>query len=157
MQSSGANLNKLWSALNTLRDILVSSRANVVDIPDPLPAPSSMKVYNTRGFANVDGVHVAYTAQMIPVVLALIEAASATKKIHDMLDAGADEVKENQTLARAAAKKEKERWEAEGGGKGKVRPILHASLESMSANLPISDKGGPGNAQAKADRHRLRA
>jgi hypothetical protein len=133
MQSSGANLNKLWSALNTLRDIVVSSRTDVIDIPDPLPAPSSMKVHNTRGFANVDGVHVACTAQMMPIVLALVEAASGTKKIHDMLDAGADEVKGNQTLARAAVKKEKERWDAEGGGKGKgkVCCMLYASLGIM--------------------------
>lgn len=120
LRNSGANLTKMWTALSNLRDILHSSGSELPRLPDPLPPPSAAAVRNTRGTAKADGAPVVHTAQLVPVVQALIEAALATEQLREILDAGADEVKEAQKEAREAVKREKERWEAEGGAKNKV-------------------------------------
>ena len=120
LRNSGANLTKMWTALSNLRDILHSSGSELPPLPDPLPPPSSAAVRNTRGTAKADGAPMVHTAQLVPVVQVLIEAALTTERLREILDAGADEVKDAQKEAREAIKREKGKWEAEGGGKNKV-------------------------------------
>lgn len=111
---------KMWSALCNLGDILRSCGSTLPQLPEPLPAPRSLGIHNTRHATKTDGVHVAYTAQLVPVIAALIDAALTTKAVREILDAGVEEIKERQKDAREAIKREKEKWDSQGGGKGKV-------------------------------------
>lgn len=116
------------TALFNLGAILQSCGSTLPKIPEPLAPPSNLGVYNTRGAAKADGVPVAYTAQMVPVVTALIDAALTTSAVREILDTGNEELKECQREAREATKFEREKWDADGGGKTKVRQCIALCL-----------------------------
>ncbi|KAL1744771.1 hypothetical protein HDZ31DRAFT_37841 [Schizophyllum fasciatum] len=134
LKQSGVGLGKLWSVLEALREsfrgpdsgVGISADADDEDttfrLPDPLPLPDGT-AKRTRQMRNRTGIVVAQTAQLVPVVAALVEAASATRVVHDVLDEGAQEVKERTREMRDALKVENARWDTERkakNGKGKA-------------------------------------
>ncbi|KAI0766519.1 hypothetical protein BC629DRAFT_1737547 [Irpex lacteus] len=116
VKSSGANLNRTWAALVTLRESLSSN--SFVSFSDPSPPPASTLIRTTRQNRDSDMVHVAISAQLIPVITDLIEAAIGSPAIRDALDAGASEEKEYAKLAREAIASENSRWKESKESKG---------------------------------------
>ncbi|KAI0744216.1 hypothetical protein C8Q80DRAFT_885422 [Daedaleopsis nitida] len=94
LRASGANLNKIWSALATLRE------TTDLSFPDPPPPPTSATQRSTRTReSNQNTPLVVTTAQLVDVVAALAEAALETKPVQDDFDRAAEQEKD---LARAA-------------------------------------------------------
>ena len=80
--------------------------------PDPLPPPQNTKIHSTRSDAlNGAGVNIATTAQLVPVVLPLIEMVLDTQVVHDELDEGVKEAKERVKEERERAKAIREQWD----------------------------------------------
>ncbi len=102
IKASRANLSRIWGALASLRAEFEKVDERLI-FPDPLSPPQHTKIHTTRsGALNSTGVNVSTTAQLVPVLLPLIEMVLDTQAIHDELDEGAKEAKER-------AKEEKER------------------------------------------------
>ncbi|KAF4567629.1 Zinc-finger domain-containing protein [Pleurotus pulmonarius] len=107
IRSCGANLSKLWAVLAGLRVVLGRDA-----FPDPLPGPE-VNVRMTRN-THVDEAQllcVAFAAQLVPVVVALQEAAMTSSRIRKEIDEGVQSAKDMIRDAREATKKETERWE----------------------------------------------
>ncbi|EGO25642.1 hypothetical protein SERLADRAFT_448603 [Serpula lacrymans var. lacrymans S7.9] len=125
IRHSGANLNKLWAELSSLRDgwsrtIAISSSSassgKRLTFPDPLPPPESATVHQTRSGAaqvNATGVNVVRTAQLVPILHALVDAVIDTDAVREELDSGLQEAKERAREAREGLKRENERFEQE--------------------------------------------
>lgn len=98
VRASGANLHKIWVALAALRDGLRRVPSSPFQYPDPLPPPASVTYRTTRHTLQTDtDLFVGNSAQLVPVVSALIESALHTKAIHEEIDRGLEQEK---TLAR---------------------------------------------------------
>ncbi|CCL99094.1 uncharacterized protein FIBRA_01108 [Fibroporia radiculosa] len=114
IKASGANLNRVWASLATLRDGLRSVSSNLVRFDDPLPPPASATYRTTRsglqGGATDTGVFVATAAQLIPVIARLIEFTLTTQPIRDDLDRGATLEKDLVKDVREAIVNENTRW-----------------------------------------------
>jgi hypothetical protein len=125
-------LNKIWAILSTLRDSLDGSGSEssdtssssdsemILTFPDPLPPPASVAVYNTRNTrsSKVTGnagtpVYVVNSAQMVPVLVALTDAALETEDVREEIESGVKDGREKVREARECGKKENERWEKE--------------------------------------------
>ena len=123
LRAGGANLTKVWVILSSLRDSIgqssdISNAANSLsNLPDPLPAPSSVPYHNTRTTrnANASAVLVAQSSQMVPVLLALTEAALKTEVVRIEIEEGVKEGKDKAREGKEAIKLENERWEKEKG------------------------------------------
>lgn len=120
VKSSSANLTKIWIALATLRQQLQS--AQILYIPDPLPPPASMPACRTRrGAVDAEGILVGRSAQLIPVIISLMEDLLVrSKTIKSEIDNSASEGRETFRLAKEAVTKENERWKIQkdkAGGK----------------------------------------
>ncbi|KAF8444543.1 zinc-finger domain of monoamine-oxidase A repressor R1-domain-containing protein [Boletus edulis BED1] len=124
IRESGAHLNKIWAALATLRDrqenASTSSRPNStgfpLSFPDPLPPPESVSIIRTRSGANqsnTGSINVLRTAQLVPVISALVNAAVDSEAVRQELDAGVQESKERVKEARESHRIENERFERE--------------------------------------------
>ncbi|KAF9241536.1 hypothetical protein BU15DRAFT_44816 [Melanogaster broomeanus] len=124
IRDSGAHLNKIWASLATLRDWqendLKSSRPMsttfLLSFPDPIPAPESATMIRTRSGAkqsHIGSINVLRTAQLIPVISALVNAAVESEAVRQELDAGVQEAKERTREAREAHRIENERFEQE--------------------------------------------
>ncbi|THH02056.1 hypothetical protein EW026_g707 [Hermanssonia centrifuga] len=100
VKSSGANLNKLWGALVSLREEEDFS----LEFSDPLPPPASNTCRSTRS-GGVDSILVATSAQLVPVIADLIEATMTIPAMHKAIDAGFTEEKNLTTNMQAAIKK----------------------------------------------------
>lgn len=98
VRASGANLNKIWVALAALRDGLRRVPSSPFQYPDPLPPPASVS-YRTTRHTHQTGtdLFVGNSAQLVPVVSALIESALHTKAIREEIERGLEQEK---TLAR---------------------------------------------------------
>ncbi|KAL4252799.1 hypothetical protein ABKN59_005402 [Abortiporus biennis] len=102
IRSNGPNLNRMWSVLQSLRDSMRFQSDNkpyMFTFSDPLPPPAAVTFHNTRntrsGQQNTDSsVHVAVSAQFVPVISDLIEAAMSTPAIRQAMEAGAADEKE---------------------------------------------------------------
>ncbi|KAG6831570.1 hypothetical protein H0H87_004789 [Tephrocybe sp. NHM501043] len=127
IRATGNNLTKMWPILAKLRDAL-SGYAQVT-YPDPLPLPASATIYATRTTCSAGdsnggrpNVTIGRSAQMIPVVEALIEAAIESPVAHGEIDDGVGDCKELVREVQKAVREENERWDAE-------RKILEADKE----------------------------
>ncbi|KIK90793.1 hypothetical protein PAXRUDRAFT_151092 [Paxillus rubicundulus Ve08.2h10] len=124
IRDSGANLNKVWAALATLRDrqanVSTSSRSTStifsLSFPDPLPPPESVTMMQTRSGANqphTGCINVFRTAQLLPVIYALVNAAVESEAVRQEIEAGVQAAKERIKEAREAHRIENERFEQE--------------------------------------------
>ena len=127
----------MWAALATLRDwqenASTSSRSPPTSLPlsfpDPLPPPESVSIIRTRSGANqsnTGSIDVLRTAQLVPVISALVNAAVESEAVRQELEVGTQESKERVKEAREANRIENERFEREKErGKGKRVIIDH--------------------------------
>ena len=121
LRASGANLTKVWAILASLRESIGQSSGishaadSLSNLPDPLAAPSSVTYHNTRTTrtANANAVLVAQSSQMVPVLVALTEAALETEVVRAEIDEGVKEGKDKVREGREGIKIENERWEKE--------------------------------------------
>ncbi|KXN90851.1 hypothetical protein AN958_03505 [Leucoagaricus sp. SymC.cos] len=139
IRTLGVNLNKIWPVLSTLRETSIkrlhhSSESDILaglppsslpgsptpsipftfTFPDPLPPPTTHDIRSIRSTRNNDtndGLHIAYSAQMIPVITSLIEDVLLTSAIREEIESGVREGKERIKEQREAVKREAERWE----------------------------------------------
>ncbi|KAF9447957.1 hypothetical protein P691DRAFT_760343 [Macrolepiota fuliginosa MF-IS2] len=130
IRSLGVNLNKIWPILSSLRDasltddyalnnlppptLPASASPFSFTFPDPLPPPTTNDIRTIRSTRNNDtndGLHIAYSAQMVPVISALIEDVMLTGAVREEIETGVREVKEAVKNQKEAMKREAERWE----------------------------------------------
>ncbi|KIJ18760.1 hypothetical protein PAXINDRAFT_179413 [Paxillus involutus ATCC 200175] len=141
IQDSGANLNKVWAALATLRDrqanVSTSSRSTSttfpLSYPDPLPPPESATMMRTRSGANQSHtgyINVFRTAQLLPVIYELVNAAVESEAVRQEIEAGIQAAKERVKEAREAHRIENERFEQEKErGKAKEKKLDKSRME----------------------------
>lgn len=111
IKASRANLSRIWIALASLRAEIEKVDGRLI-FPDPLSPPQHTKIHTTRsGALNCSGVNVATTAQLVPVVLPLIEMALDTQAVHDELDEGVKEAKERVKEEKERARAIREQWD----------------------------------------------
>lgn len=115
IRASGANLNRIWAALASLRGIVQTGAGKTtLTFPDPLPPPSSATYRSTRSGMQGRGadstVHVATTAQFVPIIAALLEAAMSTQAIREEIERGAAHEKELTKDIREAIAQENAKW-----------------------------------------------
>lgn len=114
----------MWAALATLRDwqesAFKSSRSTStsfpLSFPDPLPPPEPVFIIRTRSGnnqSNKGNVNIIRTAQLVPVISALVNAAVESEATRQELEAGIQESKERIKEAREAQRIENERFEKE--------------------------------------------
>lgn len=129
-------MNTIWPILARLQSATNDSTG--LSFPDPLPLPTSVIVYNTRTTRRaleVNGggnVSIGHTAQMIPVLEALIEAALMTPIVREELDNGLKEVKEVARDAQKAIREENDRWDAERKSFEPPKETSEGALRSIS-------------------------
>ncbi|KAG6902747.1 hypothetical protein C0995_011895 [Termitomyces sp. Mi166 len=146
IRATGNNLNKIWPILARLQDVIDDKTR--LSIPDPLPLPASVVVYNTRTTRRApessSGANIAigHTAQMIPVLEALIEAALETPIIHEELDNGFKEAKEVIREVQKAIKEENERWDAERKSLESPKETSEEMIKPMNMIQQIKIKRG---------------
>lgn len=130
IRNSGVNMTKIWGVLSTLRTSLgpperpeaneaededkngddESSEDRVIlEYPDPSPPPANHSVRSTR--FSTDTLPVVHTAQMIPVILGLIQTVLESHAIRTELDEGTKEGKEKVKESRECIKLANESWE----------------------------------------------
>ncbi|KAG6885922.1 hypothetical protein C0993_007940 [Termitomyces sp. T159_Od127] len=142
IRATGNNLNKIWFILTRLRS--ATDDGTQLSFPDPLPLPASVVVYNTRTTRRTSetttkggpNVTIGHTAQMIPVLETLIEAALMTPIVREELDNGLKEAKEVTREVQKAIREENDRWDSE-------RKSFEPQKEtSEGASKPISKVQG---------------
>ena len=125
IKASRANLSRIWGALASLRAEVEKVDKRLI-FSDPLPPPQHTKIRTTRsGALNGAGVNVATTAQLVPVVLPLIEMVLDTQAVHDELEEGVKEAKERVKEEKERAKAIREQWDLK---KKKGNPVSTISL-----------------------------
>ena len=111
IKASRANLSRIWGALASLRAEFAKVD-NEPLFPDPLPPPQHTKIHTTRsGALTGSGINVTTTAQLVPVVLPLIEMVLDAQDLRDEFEEGAKEAKERAKEERERAKAIREQWE----------------------------------------------
>lgn len=121
LRAGGANLTKVWAILASLRESIGQSHdishaaKSLSNLPDPLPAPSSVTYHNTRTTrtTNANTFLVAQSSQMVPVLVVLTEAALKTEVVRTEIEEGVKEGKDKTRESREQIKIENERWEKE--------------------------------------------
>ncbi|PPQ63665.1 hypothetical protein CVT24_004550 [Panaeolus cyanescens] len=124
LRAGGANLNKIWSALQSLRDSMklpnvVEEKDPVIklDFPDPLPTPV-MLLSNGRNLRSVQNqpdntTNIIHTTQLIPVVIYLMQASLETPLVREEIELGVKDAKDSVRDSKEAARLEQERWDVE--------------------------------------------
>ena len=108
---SRANLSRMWSALANMRAEFTKVDNKPI-FPDPLPPPQYTKIHTTRsGALNGAGVNVTTSAQLVPVILPLIEMVLDAQAIRDEFEEGVKEAKERIKEERERTKAIREQWE----------------------------------------------
>ena len=111
IKASRANLGRIWAALASLRAEIENVDGRSI-FPDPLSPPQHTKIHTTRsGALNTAGVNVTTTAQLVPIVLPLIEMVLETQAVHDELEEGIKEAKERIKEEKERAKVMREQWD----------------------------------------------
>ncbi|KAG6813387.1 hypothetical protein H0H92_011653 [Tricholoma furcatifolium] len=148
LRATGNLLTKIWPILSRLRD-----DGSQLSFPDPLPPPASGTVYNTRttrseGSSNggQPSIIIGHSAQFIPVMEALVEAAFNTPIVREELDNGFSKAKEMTRDVQKAIKEENERWDEE-----------RKTLETQRENLDKEKGKGKGKAKAPSEVRKLSA
>ncbi|KAH0588862.1 hypothetical protein H2248_004653 [Termitomyces sp. 'cryptogamus'] len=149
IRATGNNLNKIWPILAKLQD--VNDDNTQLSFPDPLPLPTSVVIYNTRMTRSNGGptVSIGHTAQMVPVLEALIEATLSTPIVREELDNGFKEAKEVIRGVQRAIREENERWDAE-------RKSFEVSKETSEEALKVVNKIQGEQIRSKRDIHKFR-
>ena len=128
IKASRANLSRIWGALASLRAEFEKVDNRLI-FPDPLPPPQHAKIHTTRsGALKGAGMNVATTAQLVPVVLPLIEMTLDTQAVHDELDEGLKEAKERVREEKERAKAIREQWDLTKKNGNPVKAILSAVI-----------------------------
>ncbi|KIK67136.1 hypothetical protein GYMLUDRAFT_37176 [Collybiopsis luxurians FD-317 M1] len=147
IRNAGANLTKMWAILSTLREALgrpekipetdkpkgedsddeSSEDRIIIEFPDPYPPPVVQNVRSTRSASSTD-FSVVHTAQMIPVILGLIETVLESHAIRVELEEGAKEGREKFRESRECIKLENELWDI-------VRKTLEEAKEPDLAKI----------------------
>ncbi|GBE81141.1 hypothetical protein SCP_0308670 [Sparassis crispa] len=108
IRTAGASLNRIWSSLMSLRQALG------LMFPDPLPPPASFTYHNTRSGlqgTNVEIVpYIAMSAQLVPVIAALLELALDASTVREELEQSATKEKDIGKDVKEGTAKEKTRW-----------------------------------------------
>ncbi|KAH8994725.1 hypothetical protein EDB86DRAFT_3078077 [Lactarius hatsudake] len=134
IKASRANLTRIWGALASLRAEFEKVDERLT-FPDPLSPPQHTKIRTTRsGALNGVGVNVATTAQLVPVVLPLIEMVLDTQAVHDELEEGVKEAKERAKEEKERAKAIREQWDSKkknGNLDKAARAEYHRSLSAL--------------------------
>ncbi|KAI0320792.1 hypothetical protein OF83DRAFT_1081399 [Amylostereum chailletii] len=113
IKASGANLTRMWGALVSMRSSLEALSSDPLPFPDPLPPPANAMAHTTRsGTLHGGGIYVATSAQLVPVITALVNAALGSSQVRQTLDDGVKAVKDLAKEERDRTKEEKDRWEA---------------------------------------------
>ena len=111
IKASRANLSRIWGALASLRAEIEKADGRLI-FPDPLSPPQRTKIHTTRsGALSGAGVNVTTTAQLVPIVLPLIEMVLETQAVHDELEEGVKEAKERIKEEKERAKAIREQWD----------------------------------------------
>ncbi|KAF5370795.1 hypothetical protein D9758_001868 [Tetrapyrgos nigripes] len=124
IRSSGNNLNKIFAVLADLRDKLghpdeksASSDGSgssedriIIEFPDPLPPPPSSSTLRTR--TATSPVQILESAQLIPVVIGLIETATESYTVRNEIEEGVQEGKEKVRETRETIKNENDKFES---------------------------------------------
>ena len=111
IKASRANLSRIWGALASLRADIEKADGRLI-FPDPLSPPQRTKIHTTRsGALSGAGVNVTTTAQLVPIVLPLIEMVLETQAVHDELEEGVKEAKERIKEEKERAKAIREQWD----------------------------------------------
>ena len=120
IKASRANLSRMWSALSALRTEFAKVDKKPI-FPDPLPPPQRTKIHTTRsGALNGPGISVTSTAQLVPIILPLIEMVLNAQAIRDEFEEGVKEAKERVKEEKERAKAIREQWE---GAKKTNNPV----------------------------------
>ncbi|KAI0335003.1 hypothetical protein GY45DRAFT_1358661 [Cubamyces sp. BRFM 1775] len=125
IKSSGVNLNKMWAALSSLRD------DSSISLPDPLPLATSGIRHSTRNAGQGSSrapVAVFATAQLVPIVDALIARTIHTKAVREDFERAVAQEKELARAARERTADENARWKsASDADKGVNRAAKRAA------------------------------
>jgi hypothetical protein len=125
IKASCANLSRMWSALAALRAEFAKADNKPI-FPNPLPPPQNTKIHTTRsGALNGGGISVTSTAQLVPIILPLIEMVLNAQAIRDEFEEGVKEAKERVKEEKERAKAIREQWEVK---KKTNNPVRHFSL-----------------------------
>lgn len=155
IRTSGANLNRIWAALAALRNGLQSVPSTPFNVPDPMPPPSTVTFRSTRsgiqGKSTDIGVNIAYSAQLVPVIAALVGSAIQTRPVREEIEHGVAEEKQLVKDVREAVVEENNRWkdrtasgaQAKGsvkaeraGHKQTLQDLEHAHSVAQTACIP---------------------
>ena len=101
-------MTTIWTTLASLR----RAHPDHFTHPDPLPPPTTMPVYNTRrGAVHQDGVPVGHSAQLVHVVVDLIDGlvTRGSKTLKTEIDKGTNEARQISKLGKEAIARENER------------------------------------------------
>jgi hypothetical protein len=131
----------MWQALLSLRESMDSDTSStssselesVLSFPDPLPPPTSAVIHNTRNMRNsgTTSIQVSNSAQMVPVLNALVEAAFNTDLVREELENGVKEGKEITREVRDRMKKENDEWDME---RKRIEELTKDKTTEESAN-----------------------
>jgi hypothetical protein len=111
IKASRANLSRMWSALAALRAEFAKVDNKPI-FPDPLPPPQHTKIHTTRsGALSGAGINVTSTAQLVPIILPVIEMVLNSQAIRDEFEEGVKEAKERVKEEKERAKAIREQWE----------------------------------------------
>jgi len=148
IKASRANLSRIWVTLAALRTEFATVDNKLI-FPDPLPPPQHTKIRTTRsGALNPAGISVTSTAQLVPVVLPLIEMVLGAHAVRDEFEEGAKEAKERAKEEREQTKAIREQWEEAKKNKpvrSHVRAIPTARLRCEAG------QGSQNGEQAKSE------
>ena len=128
-------MTKIWTTLASLRQ----AHPNDFTYPDPLPPPTTMPVYNTRrGALHQDGVPVGHSAQLVHVVLDLIDGLmnGGSRTLKAEIDKGINEAKDITKLGKEAIARENERWAKEKVRLGTTKPVRPVEVVKITSLTP---------------------
>jgi hypothetical protein len=153
IKASRANLSRIWSALAAMRAEF-RKVDNKLIFPDPLPPPQHTKIHTTRsGALNGAGVNVTSTAQLVPVVLPLIEMVLNAQAIRDEFEEGVREAKERIKEERERTKVIREQWEGMKKTNNPVRfHFFGPESPDWDLSVHLAGQGGPDGVQTKFER-----
>lgn len=127
IKASGVNLNKMWNALDSLRD-----ETNLT-IPDPLPPPPHVMQRSTRTRES-SATAVVTTAQLVDVVAALVEAALQTKPVQEDFERAVTQEKDLSRAARELTTAENTRFRELKSDEAAAKP------KKADKNISTADK-----------------